>query len=106
MSATPARLKLTPRLVQVSKISLVDLAGSERADSTGARGTRLKVKSLAVDVQSVVCAVGLVSVSMFWTAGRSQHQQIPDYAGKSHLRSGRTGTSRSRVCVCVCAAAR
>lgn len=28
---------------QVSKISLVDLAGSERADSTGAKGTRLKV---------------------------------------------------------------
>ena len=28
--------------VQVSKISLVDLAGSERADSTGAKGTRLK----------------------------------------------------------------
>ncbi|CAJ0916996.1 unnamed protein product, partial [Ranitomeya imitator] len=27
---------------QVSKISLVDLAGSERADSTGAKGTRLK----------------------------------------------------------------
>ncbi|XP_042070184.1 kinesin-like protein KIF1A [Haplochromis burtoni] len=27
----------------VSKISLVDLAGSERADSTGAKGTRLKV---------------------------------------------------------------
>jgi len=29
-------------LDQVSKISLVDLAGSERADSTGAKGTRLK----------------------------------------------------------------
>nr|XP_025843517.1 kinesin-like protein KIF1A isoform X4 [Vulpes vulpes] len=28
---------------KVSKISLVDLAGSERADSTGAKGTRLKV---------------------------------------------------------------
>ena len=26
----------------MSKISLVDLAGSERADSTGARGARLK----------------------------------------------------------------
>lgn len=30
-------------VLQVSKISLVDLAGSERADSTGAKGTRLKV---------------------------------------------------------------
>lgn len=29
-------------IFQVSKISLVDLAGSERADSTGAKGTRLK----------------------------------------------------------------
>lgn len=29
---------------QVSKISLVDLAGSERADSSGAKGTRLKVR--------------------------------------------------------------
>lgn len=26
----------------MSKLSLVDLAGSERADSTGAKGTRLK----------------------------------------------------------------
>lgn len=33
-------------LFQVSKISLVDLAGSERADSTGATGTRLKVRRL------------------------------------------------------------
>lgn len=32
---------------QVSKISLVDLAGSERADSTGAKGTRLKVGATA-----------------------------------------------------------
>ncbi len=28
---------------KVSKVSLVDLAGSERADSTGAKGVRLKV---------------------------------------------------------------
>lgn len=33
-------------LFQVSKISLVDLAGGERADSTGATGTRLKVRRL------------------------------------------------------------
>lgn len=32
--------------LQVSKISLVDLAGSERADSTGAKGTRLKVRTI------------------------------------------------------------
>ena len=28
--------------MKVSKVSLVDLAGSERAESTGAKGTRLK----------------------------------------------------------------
>lgn len=38
-----AALRVTPVSLQVSKISLVDLAGSERADSTGAKGTRLKV---------------------------------------------------------------
>lgn len=36
-------------LTQVSKISLVDLAGSERADSSGARGMRLKVRRLRRD---------------------------------------------------------
>lgn len=38
------RLDETTQLTteKVSKISLVDLAGSERADSTGAKGTRLK----------------------------------------------------------------
>lgn len=38
-------------LTQVSKISLVDLAGSERADSSGARGMRLKVRRLRRDRQ-------------------------------------------------------
>ena len=36
-------LRVTLVSSQVSKVSLVDLAGSERADSTGAKGTRLKV---------------------------------------------------------------
>ncbi|XP_057665128.1 kinesin-like protein unc-104 isoform X7 [Diorhabda carinulata] len=41
---TQQRLDETTQLTteKVSKISLVDLAGSERADSTGAKGTRLK----------------------------------------------------------------
>ncbi|XP_069097293.1 kinesin-like protein KIF1B isoform X11 [Pleurodeles waltl] len=41
---TQKRLDLETGLAteKVSKISLVDLAGSERADSTGAKGTRLK----------------------------------------------------------------
>lgn len=37
-------MKIFSVVIQVSKISLVDLAGSERADSTGAKGTRLKVR--------------------------------------------------------------
>ncbi|OXA56707.1 Kinesin-like protein KIF1A [Folsomia candida] len=41
---TQKRLDLVTNLTaeKVAKISLVDLAGSERADSTGAKGTRLK----------------------------------------------------------------
>lgn len=39
-------LKYISVYLQVSKISLVDLAGSERADSTGAKGTRLKVRTI------------------------------------------------------------
>ncbi|XP_075695444.1 kinesin-like protein KIF1B isoform X20 [Rhinoderma darwinii] len=41
---TQRRLDIETNLAteKVSKISLVDLAGSERADSTGAKGTRLK----------------------------------------------------------------
>ncbi|KAL8609995.1 Kinesin-like protein kif1a [Nucella lapillus] len=41
---TQKKFDLATKMVgeKVSKISLVDLAGSERADSTGAKGTRLK----------------------------------------------------------------
>ncbi|XP_042870513.1 kinesin-like protein unc-104 isoform X12 [Penaeus japonicus] len=44
MVLTQRRNDTTTKLTteRVSKISLVDLAGSERADSTGAKGTRLK----------------------------------------------------------------
>lgn len=48
---------------QVSKISLVDLAGSERADSTGAKGTRLKVG------RTVNLLRGPVSVQAFAAPG-------------------------------------
>ena len=43
--------------LQVSKISLVDLAGSERADSSGAKGTRLKVRGHKTHV---VCSLTTV----------------------------------------------
>lgn len=53
--------------VQVSKISLVDLAGSERADSSGAKGTRLKVKSTGgpqIDSLSVFCTLHLRLITL------------------------------------------
>ena len=41
----------------MSKISLVDLAGSERADSTGAKGTRLKE---GANINKSLTTLGLV----------------------------------------------
>lgn len=51
---------------QVSKISLVDLAGSERADSTGAKGTRLKVRESCCNYCEV-CGKGFREISFFFT---------------------------------------
>lgn len=50
---TQKRLDPTTHMVgeKVSRISLVDLAGSERANSTGATGTRLKVRGCPGDPQ-------------------------------------------------------
>ena len=57
---------------KVSKISLVDLAGSERAESTGAKGTRLKEganinkslttlgKVISALAEATVCVHGIV----------------------------------------------
>lgn len=55
-------------ILQVSKISLVDLAGSERADSTGAKGTRLKEganinKSLTTLGKVISALAEVVSIS-------------------------------------------
>lgn len=65
-------------VIQVSKVSLVDLAGSERADSTGAKGTRLKeganinkslttlgkvISALADVVSCFMCHVSLSSAA-------------------------------------------
>lgn len=55
---------------KVSKISLVDLAGSERADSTGAKGTRLKEganinKSLTTLGKVISALAEIVSVAAF-----------------------------------------
>lgn len=43
---------------KVSKLSLVDLAGSERADSTGAKGVRLKVSITPPYIGSIICVCG------------------------------------------------
>ncbi len=64
--------------VQVSKISLVDLAGSERADSSGAKGTRLKVRGLTrVSLMFINIYLHLQTVSCAFTVclytGRSKH---------------------------------
>ena len=55
---------------KVSKISLVDLAGSERADSTGAKGTRLKEganinKSLTTLGKVISALAEVVSLNYF-----------------------------------------
>ena len=102
---------------QVSKISLVDLAGSERADSTGAKGTRLKVRgSCCFKVvflhthwrQKYVSKDNVWKSHFKWKkiyswiygqilektdfyffifAGRSKHQQISHYTGESDISS-------------------
>lgn len=56
---------------KVSKISLVDLAGSERADSTGAKGTRLKEganinKSLTTLGKVISALAEVVSASLVY----------------------------------------
>nr|XP_036231157.1 kinesin-like protein unc-104 isoform X8 [Bactrocera oleae] len=52
---------------KVSKISLVDLAGSERADSTGAKGTRLKeganINKSLTTLGKVISALAEISAS-------------------------------------------
>lgn len=55
---------------QVSKISLVDLAGSERADSTGAKGTRLKVRTVLahadeMNIPWTILAWWLINIVLF-----------------------------------------
>ena len=61
---------------KVSKISLVDLAGSERADSTGAKGTRLKeganINKSLTTLGKVISALAEV-VSSSWVCNESSY---------------------------------
>ena len=63
---------------KVSKISLVDLAGSERADSTGAKGTRLKeganINKSLTTLGKVISALAEV-VSASWVCNESAYCQ-------------------------------
>lgn len=52
----------------MSKISLVDLAGSERADSTGAKGTRLKE---GANINKSLTTLGLVISALAELVGDS-----------------------------------
>ncbi|XP_017782676.1 PREDICTED: kinesin-like protein unc-104 isoform X6 [Nicrophorus vespilloides] len=62
---------------KVSKISLVDLAGSERADSTGAKGTRLKeganINKSLTTLGKVISALAEIS------AGKSKKSKKADF---------------------------
>lgn len=78
--------------MQVSKISLVDLAGSERADSSGAKGTRLKVTNIFVVINFIVSLYAALCITSYLLAnclaGRSKYQQISDHTGKSDFSIG------------------
>lgn len=62
----------TVDVLKVSKISLVDLAGSERADSTGAKGTRLKeganINKSLTTLGKVISALAEVVSSLYNSA--------------------------------------
>lgn len=64
---------------KVSKISLVDLAGSERADSTGAKGTRLKeganINKSLTTLGKVISALAEI-VSIFHCTARHDEQKL------------------------------
>lgn len=59
--------------MQVSKISLVDLAGSERADSTGAKGTRLKE---GANINKSLTTLGKVISALAEMVGAIYHQLL------------------------------
>uniref|UniRef100_A0A671MCN4 plus-end-directed kinesin ATPase n=1 Tax=Sinocyclocheilus anshuiensis TaxID=1608454 RepID=A0A671MCN4_9TELE len=66
---------------KVSKISLVDLAGSERADSTGAKGTRLKEganinKSLTTLGKVISALAEVVSSVQYLSRGNSRTAMV------------------------------
>uniref|UniRef100_A0A8C3NDW2 plus-end-directed kinesin ATPase n=1 Tax=Geospiza parvula TaxID=87175 RepID=A0A8C3NDW2_GEOPR len=61
---------------KVSKISLVDLAGSERADSTGAKGTRLKE---GANINKSLTTLGKVISALAEVVSRSKKKKKTDF---------------------------
>lgn len=68
---------------KVSKISLVDLAGSERADSTGAKGTRLKeganINKSLTTLGKVISALAEVVSHAAVTSRRDSRNQLLEF---------------------------
>ncbi|XP_044740272.1 kinesin-like protein unc-104 isoform X10 [Chrysoperla carnea] len=61
---------------KVSKISLVDLAGSERADSTGAKGTRLKE---GANINKSLTTLGKVISALAEIASKAKKSKKADF---------------------------
>ncbi|NXK06558.1 KIF1B protein, partial [Herpetotheres cachinnans] len=89
---------------KVSKISLVDLAGSERADSTGAKGTRLKEganinKSLTTLGKVISALAEVVSTAFTYFKKKKKTDFIPyrDSVLTWLLRENLGGNSRTAM---------
>ncbi|XP_033253516.1 kinesin-like protein unc-104 [Drosophila miranda] len=61
---------------KVFKITLVDLAGSERADSTGAKGTRLKE---GANINKSLTTLGKVISALAEVASKKKHNKKADF---------------------------
>ncbi|NXS55984.1 KIF1B protein, partial [Brachypteracias leptosomus] len=88
---------------KVSKISLVDLAGSERADSTGAKGTRLKeganINKSLTTLGKVISALAEVCIFSLQTKKKKKTDFIPyrDSVLTWLLRENLGGNSRTAM---------
>ncbi|EDW72020.2 uncharacterized protein Dwil_GK10723, isoform B [Drosophila willistoni] len=86
---------------KVSKISLVDLAGSERADSTGAKGTRLKeganINKSLTTLGKVISALAEVSASKKKNAKKADFIPYRDSALTWLLRENLGGNSKTAM---------
>ncbi|XP_017044572.1 kinesin-like protein unc-104 isoform X5 [Drosophila ficusphila] len=86
---------------KVSKISLVDLAGSERADSTGAKGTRLKeganINKSLTTLGKVISALAEVSASKKKNSKKADFIPYRDSALTWLLRENLGGNSKTAM---------